>query len=1076
MATADTELARELSAIINSPCPVSLIKLAAISSKTDALTVRACVRQQPPCAVAKLAASLYNALPVWQCCVDILESLAQSLEFKNELLSRNPGLLDALLKKANTSQQSFEQYQGLCLQLLADPLPEVVPLPASIQSFFLRVFDQASRKPNVQTLKPIYCMLTGACRGFLSLLTFDAKQLFDEQLCHVLKSKVAPENFMLLLWCFGIAILAEHPELIDSESGAHEGPESGTVKENPSVEWVTAAGRKLFDSANACKKTINLACLSVIWAIRDGSGVPDDEAIQGIRIATRALQLVDQRTLEQWATADMNSMNTNTKLWEKIQRCEVKPAVQREALCFYAVVGGPKKLYPAVIEAYEAALVNLEGWSAMETQKSLSFSLSLFADRMQQASVQSLLGQLLEINHSPASVEKLQDATVLANEVAATASRHASFRSHIITALSDLRVQAGFEAFLACCTRSREEYQASFCQSHSSMVHRRCISATISMLLTIVVAAEPEQSPRIPLRLAIALVEKQGQLALPAIQCTHTSRILAPSVSLFEQECTPISGLPLQDWRSRLKHELENQASYQQDSLIRAVAQICQDLEHRCETVEGPLRSEREKTRALTEELHQSQACVESLEQKRVDDNLFLGTLDAERTRLEKDNDDLSSRLDDMRIELEKSNSQADTALHEAEEAYNYKELHLRSVILQHEETIENYQKKEATLREKTAALSDELVKDEAARSELADQYNNLQHRFEKEQDIIENQRQDHVRLEDLCNNLQARLLEAERELNQGKQAAIEKDEELVRIKKKVTALESDLQQTRTDFAATTGRLEDLQVRHYELAQSSTKALQEVEAQCESDLEVAASTAAEEYHRLHEAYDSTRQEFERVQASIPPLQFQVQELEQECRTKENELEGLRAWQKRVFTSMGLPAPEPAPVRRISKATYQHDHDIKPGLTQGITNTIMNYLADASFSSNSQDSRDGSTPKRSKLRHTSKDLSARVPYSNPSTTSKTSERPQTQRSALQPISPNRRHTTVGIPVTERKDEAGRPSLPLRKRRGSSRGSGEEDPDMFFAASTPFTPGNFAAGTGTWRQEDDSITEL
>lgn len=96
-------------------------------------------------------------------------------------------------------------------------------------------------------------------------------------------------------------------------------------------------------------------------------------------IATRALQLVDQRLLEQCVTADMNAVNTISKLWEKIQKCGDRPAVQREALCFYATVGGPSKLSTAVLEAYEATLVNIKGWSATETQKSLSFSLPLFA-------------------------------------------------------------------------------------------------------------------------------------------------------------------------------------------------------------------------------------------------------------------------------------------------------------------------------------------------------------------------------------------------------------------------------------------------------------------------------------------------------------------------------------------------------------------------------------------------------------------------------------------------------------------------------------------------------------------------
>lgn len=427
---------------------------------------------------------------------------------------------------------------------------------------------------------------------------------------------------------------------------------------------------------------------------------------------------------------------------------------------------------------------------------------------MKQASVQHLLSELLEINHFPASVEHVQGATVIVNEIAVTASHHASFRSQVITALSDSGIQAGIESFLAYCTRTYEEYQASFCPSHDSMVHRRCISATISMLLTIIVTAAPDQSPHIPSRLGIALVGKQGQLSVPAIQCTHTSRTLSSSVSLFEQECTPISGLPMQDWRSRLKNELENQASYQQDSLIRAVAQICHDLENRCDTVEGPLRSERTKTTALMEELCLSRARVESLEQKRVDDNLFLGTLEAEKIRVEKDNDELSNRLKELRLELEKSSLQADTALHKAEEAYNCKEMHLRSIILQYEETIENYQKEQEELHERRAALSDQLAEQEARRCELADQYNDLQNRFEKEQGIVENQRQDHVQLEDHCNNLRARLLEAERELSEGKQAANERDEELARTGRKIAALETDLQLTRTDLSTTTERLE----------------------------------------------------------------------------------------------------------------------------------------------------------------------------------------------------------------------------------------------------------------------------
>jgi hypothetical protein len=189
----------------------------------------------------------------------------------------------------------------------------------------------------------------------------------------------------------------------------------------------------------------------------------------------------------------------------------------------------------------------------------------------------------------------------------------------------------------------------------------------------------------------------------------------------------------------------------------------------------------------------------------------------------------------------------------------------------------------------------------------------------------------------------------------------------------------------------------------------------------------------------------------------------MQELEQECLKKDSELEGLRAWKKDMYTFMGRPSPESAPAQRVS--TYQHDLDVQTGATRGVTKTAMDHLADASFSSSSQVSWEGSTPKRSKLRPSSKDLSAHMTNNNTSTISKTfSNRSKANRSALQPISPNRRHTAVGVPANERKDEEeGRRSLPLRKRRGSSQGSEEVDFDMAFAGS-----GRFATGAGTWRQ--------
>lgn len=234
-----------------------------------------------------------------------------------------------------------------------------------------------------------------------------------------------------------------------------------------------------------------------------------------------------------------------------------------------------------------------------------------------------------------------------------------------------------------------------------------------------------------------------------------------------------------------------------------------------------------------------------------------------------------------------------------------------------------------------------------------------------------------------------------------------------------------------------------------------------------------------------------RQDLERAQISIPPLRLKIREYEQDCLTKEAELEELRAWQSRVLDTMRLAPPEPAPARHNPKAPHQHvsgsqqslslqieapsfSVDALPQTTGASNDTTFDDFAGASMHSSSQLSQHGSTPKRPKPRPLSRDLSARTSYNN---STKTSKRSKIQRPALRPISPNRRHSVVGGGIPEQKDMVdSRQSLPLRKRRGSSQGGEATDFELALAASTPFTPGNFTTGTGRWLEEDESIAEL
>lgn len=240
------------------------------------------------------------------------------------------------------------------------------------------MFERATQSPDVRTLQPVYSMLNGACGKLLGMLPSEVRHQFDRELCNILSSNSTGQNSMLLLWCFGIIILAEHPEELDDLSNPGEAQPKLTA--GLERQWTTASGRKLFGSSNGLYKTINLTYLSVIWAIKGDVGVSDAEALEGIRIAIRTLRFVDDETRASWAKSSALAKNIYPKLPAKILREGIHPTVQLEALCFYAMIAGAGNLPAEIVSQYQRCLVKLgEFADAGHLYEILLISLPLFA-------------------------------------------------------------------------------------------------------------------------------------------------------------------------------------------------------------------------------------------------------------------------------------------------------------------------------------------------------------------------------------------------------------------------------------------------------------------------------------------------------------------------------------------------------------------------------------------------------------------------------------------------------------------------------------------------------------------------
>jgi hypothetical protein len=234
-----------------------------------------------------------------------------------------------------------------------------VPLPLSAHKFFLRVFDNARQSPDACTLKPVYLVLNGACRNLLSLLSEKSREQFDQTLCHILTSKEATQNCMLMLWCFGIVLLVEHTyETVEQQELQSS---MDTTPITSKTQWRTVSGRKMFRDDSKISKTINLSYVNVIFATKGDVGVLDEDAVEGIRIAVRTLQCVDQAMLREWPRSSIRAKSTFEKLPDKILRPNVNPAVQLEALCFYSMVAGECNIPSDIVAQYERCVADVAG-------------------------------------------------------------------------------------------------------------------------------------------------------------------------------------------------------------------------------------------------------------------------------------------------------------------------------------------------------------------------------------------------------------------------------------------------------------------------------------------------------------------------------------------------------------------------------------------------------------------------------------------------------------------------------------------------------------------------------------------
>jgi predicted nucleic acid-binding Zn-ribbon protein len=698
---------------------------------------------------------------------------------------------------------------------------------------------------------------------------------------------------------------------------------------------------------------------------------------------------------------------------------------------------------------------------------------------------------ILDACISPPGSSQLSNYVVLAEQIPSRLTNCTSLQSKISSGFSSTTLLAKIRNLINVEIKK----DIGLCRAFNMSLHRKLISATVALLLTSTLRVQAT-GPTLPLTLTTSLIDKQRQLPHIVEECSHPLAVSGPTtVSLFEQQNTPYTGRHLQDWQEVLNSELDSQNSYQKDLIVRRIAQIIHDLETRCNTVEEPLRREKEKTQGMEQRLAEIEQHVKSLEGQITDAQDRIDGLDDELSDETKEKHKLKCELRKLQARFDESSRQAEKTLQLVQDELNDKQLELQSRVLTHQEIMR-------VRDEENAAYNCTIVK---LREELEDVYK--RHSF----------------LSDEHNNLQHQLAEMEQELSHERDIVRNQSDDVEQLQGRSAKFEDDLHRVELELEDMTRKHDDLQVSHQKLVQSSEAAYRVLEQKYAEDMKIAATKVEEDRNRLSvqeqealrnseqakEAHEKMRRELQKLKTSIPPLDAEIRELNRLCSKQERELTKFKEYHQNVINAAaamsGFPSQHPAALQstaqtqidttglrnpRVPRESRRRKstlptQEVAPDpsiAAHGFTNAAMENFADASEygSSDSLSSQGGPTPKRAKPRASSRVLSTQTPHTEkPMFASQTAFRnlPPGKRSALHPMSPNRRHTTFGV---RDHDEEG-PTQKLRsskKRRASVQGNEHVHFDMDdFLAGTQLTQGDFVAGTGRIpEEEDETTTEL
>lgn len=424
------------------------------------------------------------------------------------------------------------------------------------------------------------------------------------------------------------------------------------------------------------------------------------------------------------------------------------------------------------------------------------------------------------------SLAGLQDRILFIKSLSDLVPRSRQLRTGILSGLFTNEFSHPISTFLSA-HKNEPSYVCQDCEicptgmldSQKELASELCV-----LILRAGMYAQHDEDINLDPTLASLMLQKQAQVSgIKSICPAHyfSQPVSKPRdiVTLFEASATPENRVNSRDWRQYLQNALQRDANRQHESIVSVMSEICRDLEIRCEGVERPLHKEEERSKNLRQEVEQLRVKLEHEIEEKLSVIEACETLEQEKERLRRDSEETMTKMQRSLDEAIANAQKSETRTREVEDTLQTSREETQQVRGESLQIIERLTTNHHSELHAAKVAADKLAVDHIAIlndhqetiEELQKKHERLGHEFEELQEQYEELGREKLAVDERVRWLDNELSGMSLELECKKTAIVRKDSELETLERSLDEADEEERELKKQAEMLEMRLETME-------------------------------------------------------------------------------------------------------------------------------------------------------------------------------------------------------------------------------------------------------------------------